>query len=328
MKTHLSYSLILAAAASGMAFGAETAYTTPVGYTTKTLAPNQFNLMGLTVQQPTKAAGVLDAESASTLTDNEVDFVALLGTASPPTTSTYVLELPNGVIQEVTSWGLHTLTTSQDVTASVVPGTTTYKLRKASTVSDIFGATNSVPLTPSVDGTTAACDTIQIFNGTGFDVILYINDGAGTQGWFTEGGTPAANFPVVYADGVYVRRTAGVSRNLVVSGEVKIKPTSGVLATGFNYLGVVAPAGLDLLGSGLQNSITPSPDGVASTSDNVQVQIAGGAYRVCMYITGAGWFDEGGAPAGDQVLDSGLLIVNRGAPKPYVISVPATYSGL
>ena len=32
MKTHITYSLLAAAAACGMAFGAETAYTTPVGY--------------------------------------------------------------------------------------------------------------------------------------------------------------------------------------------------------------------------------------------------------------------------------------------------------
>ena len=322
MKTYLSYSLILAAAASGMASGAETAYTTPVGYVTKVLAPNQFNLMGVTVQQSGIAAGVLDAESASpkSVTDNEINFTTALTAGK-----TYILELPNGVIQEITTWSGSVLTTPDDITASVVPGVTTYKLRLAATISDIFGATNSAGLTPSVDGGTTACDTVQLYNGAGFDVVLYVNDGAGTQGWFTEGGAPAATKPIVYADGVYVRRTAGAPINLVVSGEIKTKPTSGVLATGFNYLGAVAPVGLTLLNSGLQNFITPSPDGNATTSDSVQIQIAGGAYRVCMYIAGAGWFDEGGNPADAAILDSGCLIMNRGAARPYTISVPTSY---
>ena len=324
MKTYIPYSLLLAAAASGLAFG-QTAYTTPVGYTTKVVAPNQFNLIGISLHNSVAAAGILDAESAgpNSVTDNQVNFTTALTAGA-----TYILELPNGVIQEITSWSASVLTTPDNITGSVVPGTTPYKIRKASTISEIFGATNTFGLTPSADGSTSACDTIQIYNGSGFDVILYINDGAGTQGWFTEAGSPAANIPVVYADGIYVRRVAGSSISLVTSGEVKTVATSGILTSGFNYLGAVSPVGLTLLQSGLQNFITPSPDGNAATSDSVQVQVAGGAYRVCMFITGAGWFDEAGDPADNVVLDSGLLIMNRSAAKPYTISVPATYSSL
>ena len=59
MKTYLPYSLILAAAASGMASGAETAYTTPVGYVTQTAAANSDTIVGLSLRKASVAAGAL-----------------------------------------------------------------------------------------------------------------------------------------------------------------------------------------------------------------------------------------------------------------------------
>jgi hypothetical protein len=49
----LTYSLFAAAAACCFASAQTTAYTTPVGYVTETLAPGRFNLVGLTVHNPT-----------------------------------------------------------------------------------------------------------------------------------------------------------------------------------------------------------------------------------------------------------------------------------
>lgn len=320
-----TYAFLAAAAACGLASAAETAYTTPVGYVTQTLSPNQFNLIGVTVHNPTAAAGVIDAESSTSITDTQVNF-----TTSLEAGATYVLELPNGVIQEITAWSGSVLTTPQDITASVTPGATTYKIRKADTVSSLFGASNSAGLTSSPDGDVSLCDTIQLFNGSGFDVVYYYNDGS-TTGWFDEGGNPAADKPVIYADGVYVKRVGGSPISFVTDGEIKTTPTSGVLAPGFNYLCSVAPAGLNLGNSGLQNFISQSPDGDTSTVDTVQVQVAGGAYLVCYYYNDGsttGWFDEGGNPAESVSLDSGLLILNRGASKPFTLSVPTSYSSL
>ena len=119
-------------------------------------------------------------------------------------------------------------------------------------------------------------------------------------------------------------RLAGAAINVVLTGEVKTKPTAGLLANGFNYLCAVAPAGLTLATSGLQNFITPTPDGNAATSDSVQLPVADG-YRVCMYIDGVGWYDEGGLPVDTEVLDAGFLIQNREGSRPYTVSVPASY---
>ena len=80
--------LALALLAPGALFAQTTAKTTPVGYvTTENLAQDQYNLVGITVHNPTVAAGVLSAESDTAVTTTGVDFTTLLTSGS-----TYILE--------------------------------------------------------------------------------------------------------------------------------------------------------------------------------------------------------------------------------------------
>lgn len=329
MKTSITYSLLAAAVACGMAQGAATAYTTPVGYVTQSLAANQFNLVALTVNQPTIAAGILDTVTASpnSVSDTQINFTTTLAAGA-----TYVLELNDGTVQEITAWSGSVLTTPDNITAKVTPGTTAYKLRKASTVSDVFGATNSAGLTPSADGSLGGVDQILILNSAGsFDTVFYFNDGAGTQGWFDAGFADATNKPIVYPDAFFVQKAASAS-SLVVSGEVKIKPTSGILNNGYNYVGGASPAGLTVQGTGLQAFLTPSTDGDLANADLLLLQKPDGTYTTCFYFNdGAGtqgWFDDGFADASALPVNTGVLILNKGAAKPFTMSVPASFSSL
>ncbi len=332
MKNKLTYSLLLAAASCGVALGQTTAYTTPVGYVTESLQPNRFNLLGITVQNPTLVAGVLDSATAISVTDAAVDFVAALTAGQK-----YVLEINNGsgkgTVQVISAWTATTLTTPDNISASITPNVTTYSVRKASTVSDIFGATNSAGLTATPDGDFSVVDQILILNDAGsFDTVYYVNDGAGTEGWFDADGLDAANNIIAYPDGFYVKRVAGSPISLVVSGEVKKVGTNGVLSPGFNYLGGVAPVGLTLGNSGLQNFITPTPDGDFSVVDNVLIPLPTGAFQTTYYVNdGAGtegWFDADGLDASGVAITSGFLIQNRGVTKPYSLAVPTSYNSL
>lgn len=321
MKPYL-YTLLAAAAASGLA-QAQTAYTTPVGYVTKTLKPNNFTLVGVTLHNPTTVAGVLDGVTSApnTVTDNQVDFSASLTSGS-----TYILELANGTVQEITSWSGSVLTTPDDISA-LVTTSTSYTLRKASTISDLFGATNSAGLKPSVDGDfTANTDLILIFNGVAFDTVYYINDGAGTEGWFDDAGNPAASKVVAYPESLFVQRGAGSDIDLVITGEVKTNSTNGVLVGGFNYLSSVAPAGMTLASSGLSSSVLASPDGDYTVVDNVLTQNSDGSYTTHYFINDGGgttgWFDDGGNPTDTAPLDGGFLLFNVGGIKPYSIAAP------
>lgn len=324
MKPFIPFALLAAIFASGTA-GAAT--TTPVGYVTKALAPNQFTLVGLTVHGPTLASGILDAESATSVTDNQVNFGTLLTAGT-----VYVLELSDGTIQEIRNWTGSVLTTPEDISGFVTPGTTTYKIRKAATVSDVFGASNTFGLSPDTDGSGAGADIILIPNASNaFDSIVYFNDGSST-GWFNLQGGEADNQLLPYADGFFVQRVPGGSPiNLVVSGEVKTAKTGGVLISGYNYLNAVAPVGLTLGDSGLEDFLAVDETGDPATADAVLIQKPDGTYRTITFFddgTSSGWYDDQSNLADDAALDGGFLIFNRTGLKPFTIAVPESYSTL
>lgn len=324
----LTYSLLAAAFACGLA-SAQTAYTTPVGYVTETLRPNRYNLIGLNLHGQTLAAGVLTGESSTGVTAGSVDFSTLLTAGK-----TYILELPDGTVQEIVSWTGSTLTTPEDISGVVEPGTTTFVLRQAATISSVFGANNSVGLTASADGGLETCDTVVVSTSTGLVTIYYFDDGAGTTGWYDAGGAPAEDVVLPYPDGFFVQRVGGSDIDLVVTGELKKTPTKGALVGGYNYLSSVAPAGtgLTLTTSGLSAYISHSADGDPTTVDNVLLAKTDGSYVTCYFFDdGAGttgWYDASGAPADDFVLTSGFLIYNVGATKPLTVAVPSSYTTL
>jgi hypothetical protein len=118
----------------------------------------------------------------------------------------------------------------------------------------------------------------------------------------------------------------------VVSGEVKKSKTSTVINNGFNYIGAVAPAGLTFANSGLENFLTPSPDGDYTVVDNVLIPQADGSYKTVFYVNdGAGttgWYDDAFGDASGVALTSGFLIQNVGSTKSLDIAVPTSYSSL
>jgi len=342
MKTKLTYSLLAAAAACGMAQGQTTAYTTPVGYVTVPMSPGQFTFGGLTLQSQSVAAGVLSSSTATSVTaSGGIDFTALL---TPGTI--YILELPDGTIQEVSSWNGATLNTQENVSASVVNGTTTYKLRPCATVASVFGLNNTAGLTSSQDGDASTVDNVIVYTAPGISTNIYYFDANGNgsrdeadfDGWYTAGGEPADNQVIPYADGFLVQRVAGSLKTLVVTGEIKTSPTKSVLGSGFNFLSSVSPAGLTLIQSGLHQHISTSSDGDSTTVDNVVVNVAGNQTNVYFFdlnqngvidaADGDAWYTAGGDPANDFALEGGFYIINVGAAKPYTISVPTSYSNL
>lgn len=323
--------LAAALLAPGALFAQTTATTTPVGYVTEVLQPGMYNLVGLSLQNAAVASGVLTASASDSVSASAFNFTTLLTAGK-----TYILELNNGTVQEITSWTATTLNTPDNISSQVTNNTTAFKLREAETVSSVFGATNSVGLTPSVDGGLDSADKIVISTSSGLVTIYYYNDGEGTEGWFTDVGDPAENIVLSYPDGFFVQRAAGEGNlNLVVSGEVKTKATSGVLVPGYNYLASVTPSGtgLTLATSGLKNYLTASADGDPSTADNVFLPLADGSYTTCYYFNdGAGtegWYTASGDPADDLSLTSGYLIYSLSETvKPYTVSVPTAFDSL
>ena len=310
-----------------MAYSAETAYTTPVGYTTASLPANQATLVGLTVHSPTKVAGVLDAVTATDVTDDDVDFVALLG-ASGASSPTYILELPDGTIQEITSWTTNVLTTQQSLVPFVTPETTTYKLRKAATIADVFGANNSAGLKSSPTGNVGTYDEVLVLNaaGTAFISCFYYDDGSFTS-WYDTSFNDVTNLPLIYADAIYVRRLAGDPVSLVVSGEVKTTPTNLTVLPGNTFASAINPAGTTLGNSGLKDFLVPDDGTVPADFDKVLVQQPNGAYITYNYYNDGSfesWYDASFNDATNVPITSGIVIQSQTAtPKSAVINAPS-----
>jgi hypothetical protein len=335
MKT-LSISLIAVAAACGLA-SAQTAYTTPVGYTTSTPLASSFNLFGLTVHQPTLAAGTLETVTSTTVTDDQINFGSLLVAGN-----TYILEIDDasssadGGIAEIVSWsGTSLTTTPTNLTLIGASAGVKYKLRKASTIADVFGATNTAGL---LAGTTTTADILWISNGGGtFNRYYYATAQPPfvTAGWKLIGGgdTNRANTPIVYTDGLLIQRRGLTSLNLVVTGEVKTgKALVAITGATFNHIGTVYPVGSTLGSSGLTAFVT---QGTTSTADIVWVP-DGASYKRYYFATAqppfvtAGWKLIGGGDTNraNDSITSGIIIQRRGGSGNFITTPPSFYSNL
>jgi hypothetical protein len=320
----ITYSIIAALAAAGSA-AAETAYTTPVGYTTQTLVTG-FNNVGLTVHSPTLIAGNLEVVASGSVQDTTagVDFTASLGS----TGRLHVLEITSGAalgaVAEITTWTSNTITTLDDLSAAGVVAGDQYRIRKAPTLEEIFGtATTGGPLTA---GTSTTADIVYVPTGVPNQYTQYFLSGAGAF----RSVVPAAlapNVPLVYLDGLFVNRKAGGTANLVVTGEVKPEKAGGRLVTGFNYVGTIHPVGSTIQNSGLENFLLA---GTSTTADVVYVPTGTPGQYLQVFRSGAGTWRTvvPAALAPDPVnLNGAIFIQRKGSTNvPWSINVPTTWS--
>jgi hypothetical protein len=330
MKTY-TYSLLLAAAASGMALGAETAYTTPVGYSTSTLAQG-YNALGLTLQTPPVAAGDFETISGTSLTDTDVTYAPVAG-------KTYVLEITSGtltgVIQEVSAANISgsTITTPSDLQALGLTTSDTYKLRVAPTLEDIFTTTplaSGGVLTAALSSGTA--DIVWVPTGTGSYDQYFLHSG----GQFRRAGTTTAtpNVPLIYADGFFVQKKAATAASLTITGEVKKVGTNSVVVQGYNLLSSVAPVGLNLFNAGLEDDITAALS--SGTADIIWVQQPNLTYNRYFRHSSGNWRDvNAGTVNLTQVqaeaisLSLGFLVQHKAATTVNLdLNVPAGYPSL
>lgn len=316
---------------------ANAASTTPVGYETLTIN-NGFNFVAPRLHQSVVAAGSFETVTATSATDTGVDFVAILGASG--TSGTYILEIKDaaGVIQEVTTW------TGATINAADLSGITApvnYTIRKSSTLASVFGATNSAGLTAGGGGS-AGADQIWLWNGAGWNKYYYDSfapPSFTTPGWVSINANAAvdpATVNLVYADSFAVVSTSGT--DITVTGEVKTTQTEVTVATGFNFVGSVAPAGGNLATTfGATNSAGLAAGGGGSAGAD-QIWIWNGTGWDKYYydsfappsFTTPGWVNIGTNAAVDPAavpMPSGYAFV-AATPKSVTQGVPASYGSL
>lgn len=324
------HTLLAAAAVTGIA-SAETAYTTPVGYSTQSLAANSFNLVGLNLQTPTSVAGLVGSVSGADITVTGA-FAGL--TAG----KMHVLEITSGTaagtVQEFTTWTNDTITLPAAI-AGITAGDS-FAVRIAPTLQNTFPIGAGL-IAGSALATTA--DKIWVPTGPGI-YTRYWYKTTSPVGWRTtstgsnDTGAVSADVPLVYIDGILVEKKASVG-SLVLTGEVKKTGSNVLLGQNFNIVSIVPPTGLTLFTAGLSGDIAGSA--LPSTADVVWVPAGGGAYTKYWYKTTspAGWYltttgsNNAGAVSEDVTLPPAVFIQRKSStPKVISMDVPASYSDL
>jgi len=234
------------------------------------------------------------SDDFSVFTDNDVNFGDTLTAGT-----TYTLEIVdasdtslNGVIQEVTVWNGNTITTPQDIFADGLAVGDKYQIRAASTISDLFGPTNTVGLLGAASSTSA--DRLLVPNASGtFDVYYYSTGGFFGVGWrkVGEGSSDFANQAIFLSDGFYIfRQPTQPDLDLVITGTVKVSEIDIAITSQFTFVSGIFPVGSTLDSSQMQNSLT---GGASSTAaDSLLVQNEGGSFDTYFYSTG-GFFGIG-----------------------------------
>ena len=288
MKT--KYIAILASLAAAGLCMAQTAYTTPVGYTTQPLVAG-FNLIGLNLSNPVSTAGRFETISGTSLTDTEVGFGTALAAGQP-----HIVRITSGVntgiSTSITSFSGNTIVTSDNISA-LIATTDNYEIRKSVTIADAFGATNIAGLKPGVGNSTGA-DLVWAQTTTGF-VQVYYNGTAGSGfgaigvGWktTTTGNTNAANTPLYFTDAIFVQRRGVGPLSLTFSGSVITNSSVVAIEPGFNYVSRILPVGFTLGSSNLQNFLTQGNTN-SLAADIIWVSNGSGGYNQYYYNGTAG----------------------------------------
>jgi hypothetical protein len=294
---------------------AQTATTKPVGYRTETVTAGVFNLLSPNLDNKIGAAGALDAVAGTTLTDNDVDF-----TTAFASTDSLILTITSGanagLVQDVTAFAQHTLTTAQDI-SGMAPVGTQYEVRKVQTVADIFGANNEAGL---AGGTATTADVIWIPDGSGgYTLVFRSTGGLPGIGWRRVGGGPAdaAGTAIPFTDSFFIERRGATNLDVVFVGHVRTQAVKTVVESGiFTPVSRLLPVGVSLADSQLQNDIA---QGTAVNADLVWNPNGTGGYDIYYYSTGGlpgiGWRRVGGGNTDQSavLLESGYLVQRKAA---------------
>ena len=272
MKTYLPYSLILAAAASGMASGAETAYTTPVGYVTQTCKADSDTYVGLPVRPSAAAAGALSAAPDSTTVSGSA-ILSLSGNSGFTVNAfanTHYAKFKSGAASG--KWFVITANTASSITVNltgaslIAAPTDTLEVIKFWTLATLFdpaAATTNAATTPNAivasTGTSPGTRNTQVLipdlSGVGTDLspteTYYVHAGIWKK---VGGGATSFNDYQLWPDTyVLVRNPVAVTidTKYIISGEVdttnfEIPLRTAAASQQDNFVALVRPVDVTL----------------------------------------------------------------------------------
>ena len=231
MKTSISYTLLAAAMACGLAHGQTTAFTTPVGYYNFNAAAGP-NLAVPGFVNSASFAGKLVGAGAITLTVATGSITAGAFNAAGGFATHYV-EITQagsnqGVVIDIASNTNSIVTLASNITALSLTGTETITIRKHVTISTYHASAESL-LSPFSDNVT-------IYNANGSsDTYYFLGAGAWSSDFVNPDGS---NRPIPPGTGVIFNTAANVA--LTIVGEVKSSDVV-VQLNGGGVINIVGP---------------------------------------------------------------------------------------
>lgn len=295
----------------------------PSGCELITLTAKKTNLIGLRFQRPSVAAGTLDAVGTTSVTDEDASFSLLLETSK-----IYLLEITSGTLAGLTveaTWSSgHVLNVPDDLATAGVTQGTTYNLRPAATLEEVFGTENSI-LTKSDSKSKA--DIVWLPDGDGSYTKYYLDADSQWRRLTSPAGI-VSNVPVIYTDGLYVQKRSAAAV-LPVVGEVKTTTTTTPVLKGVNLLSSLYPSGATLQNSGLANHLQKGAK--AAKADLIWIPNGAGSYLKYFLDSSSNWqriTSPAGAVVTDIELPSGVIVQRRGSAASFTLTPPDGYDDL
>ena len=316
MKNLIPITLAATFVASGISSAQTPAYSKPSGYVTQQLQTG-FNLVGLTLHSAPSASGRITALSTTRLSDSSLNFVA-------QASSIYLLEITSGLgaglVQEIASTSISTGGINLVQAFPAVAVGDSYLLRKAPTLEETFGTTNSFL---QKGATAGAADLIWVPNGSsGYD-RYFLNT---FDAWRNAAGGAALNTPIVYLDGFFIQRK-GAPTSFTVTGQVKTNGVSLNITSGFNLVGSAYPVGSTLQNLGFDRTVQKGA--TAGASDLIWVPKSSGGYDRYFLNTFDAWRNaEGGAATADLPITSAVFLQRKGGSANLTLAPPSAYGSL
>jgi len=302
----------------------------PVGYETLDYTGG-FNYLGLRLVNSPAATAVVTASDAGTVTlDADPGLAA----------GSYLIENATGVVAVVDSIAGAVVSTPDGGMFAVDDAVT---IREVQTLASVFGAANESGIGAGQGGPVGS-DQVWLPDGSGgFDKYYYFEDPFmfSPSEWknvATDASVDPATVSIVYTDGIVM--SASNAGSLVVTGSVKLTPTTVGLTSTFNYLSTIYPAGTSLATAfGADNTAGLDPgNGGPVGSDQVWVPAVGGFDKYYYFVdpfmlSPAEWKDVASNASVDSTtvsLDdsSGIIVVNGGAQNDASLTAPSFYENL
>jgi len=289
----------------------------------------RLNMFALQVISPAAYAGAVSAVGSGAITDARARWAQ---DQFNGTNGSFYLELASGAKIDVigTDGPSKTLTISSNLPVPILVGDK-YKIRRHTTLSDIFGPNNEAGLTPGPNP--AVADNVLLYNSQNQQTYTFFYSSVpGYHGWYGDNYSPAGQTVIGSESGIMVRSKTSQSTFVYTHGSAKEGVNLTPVYSGFNLLGTLkGDRSLKLSELNLYTGDAGTGIGAGSNpgaADNlilIRPDTTTATYFYSDYPGFIGWYDTSFKVSSDVVVPAGsAFFIQRKAPRgAFYWTVPA-----